>query len=264
MVTAGGAYAEGLGRQGFFGKGAKVGILVYDSPEMHHAMDRAVLPALRRYGITSPEVSWIAVPRGLSDEGNLVAATQNAELKFRSSGVTHVMFLDGNSSLTFFFIKQAQSQGWKPHYGFSTLSYPSFLELNFGADQLSGSVGVGWMPTEDVSIPKLPANPARSLCQQIQDAAGNRAVAETDLTIQLSICAQLFLLKHGLEHATGVSPADFLQGVARLGRTTDTAAGGLFDSYRADKPWGGSQVRNLRYVDACACFQYHGRPLEVS
>ncbi|HUR02634.1 MAG TPA: ABC transporter substrate-binding protein [Nonomuraea sp.] len=264
MVSAGAAYADGLGKQGFFSKAAKVGILTYDDPEYRHAMDRGVLPTMRRYGVTSPEVAWIASPRALSDQGSLVAAIQNATLKFRSSGVSHVMFLDGNSSITFFFMKQAQSQEYKPRYGFSTLSYPSFVQANFGADVLSGSVGVGWMPTMDVALPQLPANPARTLCEKIQNAAGNRPVAETDLTVQLSICAELFLIKHAVEHAAGAAPSDFLAGVARLGTTVDTAAGGLVDSWTPAKPWGGSQVRYLRYGGACSCFSYHGPALAAS
>ncbi len=264
MVTAGRAYADGLGKQGFFSKGAKVGILTYESPEFRHAIDRAVRPTLRGYGIGSPDVQYLTPPQALSDQGSLVSSIQNAVLKFRSNGVTHVMFLDGNSSITYFFLKQAKSQEYYPRYGFSSLSYPSFLQANAGADQLAGTVGVGWLPTQDVEFAFLPSNPARSLCEQIQNEAGNKPVAQTDLTFQLSICSTLFTLKHGLERAPGVTPSDFRTGVAALGTTNLTAAAGFIDSWSTTKPWGGSQVRPMKYVTSCSCFQYSGPAQTVS
>ena len=252
MVTAGRAYADGLGKQGFFSNGAKVGILTYESPEFRHAIDRAVRPTLRGYGIGSPDVQYLTPPQALSDQGSLVSSIQNAVLKFRSNGVTHVMFLDGNSSITYFFLKQAKSQEYYPRYGFSSLSYPSFLQANAGADQLAGTVGVGWLPTQDVEFAFLPSNPARSLCEQIQNEAGNKPVAQTDLTFQLSICSTLFTLKHGLERAPGVTPSDFRTGVPPSGRRTSPPQPASSTAGRRPSPGGisspSAEVRDFLLV----------------
>lgn len=260
MVTAGRVYVDGLASQGYFSRGAKVGILVYDAPEFHEAMRDGVLPALRRQGITSPDTVWIKPPSALSDQGSLVAAIQSATLKMAADGVTHMLFLDGNASISYFFMKQAQSQRYTPRYGLSTLSYPSFLQGNFGADQLHGALTVGWMPTEDVDMPHLPRSSARSLCEQIMKAAGLAATAETDLTVQLSICSEFFLLKAGLESATELTAPGAAQGVASLGRTATTAAAGILDGYSSGKPWGAAQYRLGAYGESCSCFTYRGAP----
>jgi hypothetical protein len=259
MGAVGRSYAQGLVDQRFFAPGAKPGIVAYDAPEFHRAMSSGVLPALRAAGVTVPDTYWITPPNSLSDEGALVSAIQSAVLKFRSDGVSHVMFLDGNSSITYFFIKQAQSQGYSPRYGLSTLSYPSFVQSNFGADVLHGTLGVGWMPTEDVDVAHLPANEARRLCQSIMTAAGLEATAETDLTVQLYFCSEFFLLKAGLEGARELTPSAFRDQVARLGTTSYTSAAGLVDSFSAGKAWGAANYRYLKYDDACACFTYYGQ-----
>ena len=263
MTAVGKSYAQGLISQGFFTKKAKIGVLVYDSPEFRDGVTNGLTPALKAAGLSITDLTWIQPPSALSDEGRLVANIQSAALKYRSDGITHVLFLDGNSSITYFFIQQAKSQGYKPSYGFSSLSYPSFVDSNFGADDLRGSLGVGWQPTQDVDIPYLPANAARSLCQTIMKESGQQAVAQTDLTVQLIFCSQFFLLKHALEKAPSLSPEGFLAGVAALGKTNATAAAGTVDSYSASKLWGSADYRFLHYVDACSCFQYYGptRPI---
>ena len=258
MTAVGDAYATGLSRQGFFPKGAKIGLLVYDAPEFRDGVANGLVPALKRSGLSLKDLTWITPPSALSDEGRLVADIQSAVLKYRSDGVTHVLFMDGNSSITYFFIQQAKSQSYRPAYGFSTLSYTSFVQSNFKASDLHGSLGVGWMPSMDVDIAHLPSNPARTLCQSIMKQAGQSAVAETDLTLQLTFCSQFFFLKAALEKAPQLTPEGFQAGVAALGRTSYTAALGFNDTYSPTKHWGSSEYRAIKYVDACSCFQYYG------
>lgn len=263
-VTAAREYVTGLASAAFFPRGAKVGLLTYDAPVNHRAVDRGVRPALAKAGMTDPEVAYVAPPSGLDDQAALVSAIQSSVLRFRSEGVTHVLFLDGNASISYFFIQQADSQGYTPRYGFSTLSYPSFLQANFGPEQLRGSLGVGWSPTQDVGPADLPPNPARSLCQKIMNDAGQRPTSQPDLTIQLSICSQIFFLNEAFSRASGVTPADFAAAVSRIGSTNTTAAYGLGDSYAPGKPWGATTVRSLAYVETCSCFRYTGEPRSVA
>ena len=258
MVTAGRAYIEGLAAQRYFSPDVKVGILVYDSPEFREAMRDGVLPALRRQGVTPTETIWITPPSALSDQGKLVSDIQAATLKMKAQGVTHVLFLDGNASISYFFMKQAESQNYTPRYGLSTLSYPSFLQANFDADQLGDALTVGWMPTQDVDMPHLPPNQARALCQKIMKDASLEATVQTDLTIQLSICSNFFLLKAGLDAATELSADAFAQAIASLGTTNVTAASGLLDSYAEDKAWGAAQYHVGAYSTSCSCFSYRG------
>lgn len=264
-VTAAREYVMGLGSGAFFPRDAKVGLLTYDAPVNRRAVDRGVRPTLTRLGVGEPEVAYLRPPSSLSDQATLVSAIQSSVLRFRSEGVTHVLFLDGNASISYFFIQQAESQGYKPRYGFSTLSYPSFLQANFGPEQLRGSLGVGWSPTQDVGSADLPPNAARSQCQEIQNAAGNRPASQPDLTIQLQICSQFFFLKEALSRSSsGVTPTDFAAAASKIGGTTATAAYSLGDSYSPGKPWGAAVVRSLAYVEACSCFRYTGGPRSIT
>jgi hypothetical protein len=222
-----------------------------------------VLPALRARGITPTDTVWLTPPSALSDQGRLVADIQSATLKMAQHGVTHVLFLDGNASISYFFMKQAQSQQYSPRYGLSTLSYPSFLQSNFGTDQLGDALTVGWMPTEDVDMEHLPPSSARALCERIMKEAQLTATAETDLTVQLSICSEFFLLKAGFDAATELSATGVARAISSLGRTNVTAAAGVFDNYTSGKPWGAAQYRLGAYSEACSCFTYRGAPRDL-
>lgn len=263
MTAIGSAYATGLVGQGFFTKGAKIGLLAYDAPEFRDGVTHGLIPALSSNGLSIKDLTWISPSTALSDEGRLVAAIQSAALKFRSDGITHVLFMDGNSSISYFFIQQAKSQSYRPLYGFSSLSYTSFLQSNFNASDLHGSLGVGWMPTMDVDIAHLPSNPASRLCQSIEKQAGQNAVAETDLTLQLIYCSQFFFLKAALEKAPSLTPEGFLAGVAALGSTNYTASASFRDTYSSTKLWGASEYHHIKYVDSCSCFQYYGSPRNI-
>src|SRR5207302_1586465 len=91
----------------------KMGILTEDDPPIVHAVDKVLLPALARSGHRPPDrqdIVQLHEPSGAGDDGSVLAAIQNAVLKFRQDKVTHVLVTDSNGSATLFFANDAYSQ----------------------------------------------------------------------------------------------------------------------------------------------------------
>jgi hypothetical protein len=258
LSTAARIYGQGLVRAEFFDSRAKLGILAYEGPEFDSALARGLLPELARSGVRPIDVVRIAPPAAFSGQGRLVADVQNAVLRFQTHGITHVLFLDGGSSLAYFFIQQADSQGFTPRYGLSSASVPSFLEQNFGSEQLHDAVGVGWVPTYDVAAVRLPPNPARALCQRIMDEAGLTQAVEANLSLQLGYCSQLFFLRAALNRSVTLSQSGVAAGLAWRPTMAESAAFGDSPDYFdvPSRTWGTNTYRLLAYSDACSCFRY--------
>ena len=257
LVSAGRIYGRGLLDRGFFGAGARVGVLYVETPEHQAALRQGLLPALSAEGIEPTDTAGVAYDGSFADYSNLVSQAQSATLRFRSRGVTHVLFVDTGGALAFWFTQQAQSQGYNPRYGLSTLSAPAFLEANVDRRQLRDAVAVGWRPADDVGYQRgLPSNPARELCQRIMKQAGLEPRSAFDLQLQLTTCSGLMLLKAGVDRAGTTDPVRFQSAVAGLGTTNVPSASGFVDRYAAGKPWGGSGYATSVFVEQCGCFRY--------
>ncbi len=239
-----------------------MGILTYESPEFRHAIDPGLFgPLCAATGSARLQCTDLTPPQALSDQGSLVSSIQNAVLKFRSNGVTHVMFLDWNSSITYFFLKQAKSQEYYPRYGFSSLRTPPSSKRTLAPiSSLEPSAWAGF-PPRTWSSPS-PSNPARSPLRVSRREP--RARRRTAPGLQLTHRRPLHPSSTASNAPPGVTPSDFRTGVAALGTTNLTAAAGFIDSWSTTKPWGGSQVRPLKYVTSCSCFQYSGPAQTVS
>ncbi len=102
---------------------------------------------------------------GASRRGLLFSQANNAVLKFRSAGVTHVITVPTGGALPFAFMPSAESQGYRPRYAMNSLEIPAFVDLNVPNAQLKDALAVGWLPTSDVLTPQRPNdNPAERLC----------------------------------------------------------------------------------------------------
>src|SRR5205823_2389195 len=52
LVRMGPVTVDGLIRQGYFGKGSRVGIVTWDTPVYREAIEKGFVPALRRRGLS--------------------------------------------------------------------------------------------------------------------------------------------------------------------------------------------------------------------
>jgi hypothetical protein len=243
---------------------AKVGIVTYDDEAYSDAVNNFLVPGLRRLGF-DPLVERIGQIKTASDYSSQAAAVQNAELKFASNGVDHVIMFEANGGLSLFFMNQATSQHYHPRYGVNSSSATEYL-LNAGdiqADQAKGAVGYGWIPGVDVTADRNPDNgpyssPARRRCVKVFNENGIRFADGNAEAVALEYCSTLWLLQQALaSKPAAINPSTFVQGVEALGSSYD-AAGSLGESFAPGHHDGSSKVYYWRWFDDCSCLHYDG------
>jgi hypothetical protein len=156
-----------------------------------------------------------------------------------------------------FFTPQAENQGYRPRYGFTSLNGAKALSDSGAvpARQLVGSLGVGWAPALDVGNQKQDISSGAAACRQIMKNAGQDTSDATAFFYMAVECDAFLLLKDGLERQQAFSPASFRQGLEALGAAFVPAA--VFDiSWRSGSYDGVTSTRDLRYADGA--FSYAG------
>lgn len=242
-------YVKGLADLGYFTATDKIGLVLQDETVYRNVSERVLKPELRARGLT---VAAEVAITGTNDFANAV-------LRFRQEDVTRVLFLDQEGGLAYFFMTAAESQAYRPRYGLSTASYPSFLELNVPPAQLSGSVGVGWMPTKDVAQNPTPTDASVARCDAILRKAGQEPADRVAEGVGHAFCDWLFFLDRALELAPTLSLAGLQQGVEAIGTSFDPAL--TFSSRLGPgRHDGASSYRNLAFDDGCRCFRYTSPP----
>jgi ABC-type branched-subunit amino acid transport system substrate-binding protein len=247
----------------------RVGVLTYNDRIFSEAVDRHLVPALKRRGFPVVVVK-IAPLATASDAGAQAAAIKSAQLTFASNRVTHVLTFETNGNLSTFFLPSARSQGYYPRLGVNTASATEAL-IEAGITeprQMNGAVGYGWMPTLDlrqqdnpVSAPWSNAN--RRHCLQVMREHGITFDSGNAEGIGLSSCASLYLLKQVLDaHPDGVQLGAFVPYALALGRSYQPA-GVVGVGFRPGRQDPTDRAYYWRYVSACGCFRYFGTPHTV-
>ena len=96
MVRMGVVTVDGLRREGYFSSGGKVGLVTWDDPAYHEALDQGYIPELQKAGATlASSPVYLRVPQTANELGQTSADASSAVLKFKSQGVDHVLLLDG-------------------------------------------------------------------------------------------------------------------------------------------------------------------------
>jgi hypothetical protein len=244
------AWIDRLAAQGFLSGSPKIGVMRYDTPIYARIADRALKPALARYG------QKVAVEFNAADEGGTTLANnaQAAALRFRAEGVTHVLFLEGGGGMPQFFLTFAEQQGYHPRYGFHTLDTPSVLQGSVPPAQLRGALGSGWSTFDVDAAHAPPPNQTRALCRKLmtdahQDIANPVAAALAD-----SYCDLLLFMKAALDRGGQASVPALRTGADRL---NDAFLSGLDHQTRfgAGHHDGPGLARDFSFDEMCTCFQ---------
>lgn len=256
------AYVNGLAQSGYF-DGAKVGIVRFDDAPYRRLYENVISPRLSSIGVR-PEEAVIASPSGTSDFGSMNAQANNAILRFRQEGVTHVMIIDGGGALTFFFMQQAEGQGWRPRYGLTSANMPATQASNQAVAQLSNAIGVGWSPSVDVFAADQPGGKeAWSRCQSIMEAHRVPRTYRTFTRYTDPLCDSVFFLRTALERADALTDAGLRSAAEGLGTSyvSPFTFGTMLGPGRYD---GASTVRTFQFDVECRCFRYVGTTRTVS
>ena len=100
-------------------------------------------PALAAHGLKVLEEAAVREPESAARAGDTAAEASSVALRFRQRGITHVLFVPSGGAIPLLFLAAAESQGFRPKYGFSSLDAPYFVRDSVPREQLNGAVGVG-------------------------------------------------------------------------------------------------------------------------
>ena len=257
----GAVLVDGLAAEGYF-EGATLGILRYDTPQFERLMETVVRPRLAAHDVAITEEVAITNATTTAVLGNIAAELSNAVLRFRAAGVDHVLFIEAGGVIPFLFFPEAESQGYRPVYGLHSANLPQFHEPD-QPEQLRRSVGIGWMPAEDVNFENDPGDvPRTAECVAILSAAGFEYADRIGFSAALGYCDLLLFLETVLESTSDWSSGGFRAAVERLG-TSHRSAHTFATSFGPGRHDGPAVVRTLRWVDDCSCFRYTGPRREV-
>jgi ABC-type branched-subunit amino acid transport system substrate-binding protein len=244
-----GNLADGLFTAGFFGPKPKIAVLRVDSANEKAAVDKGLVPALARHGLKLAD--QFAVPGGTDTSGY-----QAAVLRFKTEGITHVLFTYQGSPLLF--MVNAENQKYYPRYGIHSRNSPAtLLQGSAPAKQQHGTMGIGWQPMNDVDSSNDPGvlNGRQKLCLKLLNDSGQAGQGRIAALLALWMCDNFLFLQDALAKAPSFTMAGLRTGAESLGtfpsastfRST-IAPGRLHD--------GAGQYRLIAFKDDCTCYQY--------
>ena len=250
-------YVDLLASRGFFGNGAKVGLVRVDDEAFERVTNSVIKPRLAAAGSALAVDAPVAAQSSL---GTSASQMPSIVLRMQREGVNRVLFLD-NATLGPLFTIQAASQGYRPRYGFTTLSNPVLIQQNVPADGLDGAIGVGWQPTQDVLEKDDPSPPAAAKrCDDIMAKAGQSGVSRTGQWAQRMYCDELFFLQTALEGVAEPTAAALAERLAAVG-TRHQSPLTFATAFGPGRPDGSAAVRSTVYERSCSCFRYTGPPV---
>ena len=240
---------DALKGAGFFGKAPKIGVLIADNPYEHAAVDNGLKPALARNGLTLADTFAVS-------NANNASEYSSAVLKFRTEGITHVLFAFQGSPLQFMIA--ADNQGYYPRYGLHSRTSPApVLQADASARQQHGAMGIGWQPMNDVDGAHDPGilNARQKLCLDLVKKSGQDPSVRATALIGLWLCDDIFFLHDALTRAGSFGIPAFRAGAESL---TSYEAASTFRSGFAPGQLhdGAKQYRIFAYKDDCKCYEY--------
>lgn len=241
---------DALWNAGWLTSKSRVGVVGYDTPDAHDVVDRGLVPALQRHGLKLVTGLYTGTTTAAA------GAYTGGALSFKSKLVDRVFFAPGGEPI--YFALAAEAEGYHPRYELGSLEYPTTLAANLPADQLTGSIGLGWLPYLD-----LPSNrwssvktPGIAKCRTALAPAHQDFAAGTTLGIGAWICDDWMFLQKVF--AAGATPdeAGIRRAAESLGETFRPAS-----TFRASfSPGrthdGASGYRLIAFQDACKCYAY--------
>jgi hypothetical protein len=252
------AWIDALADAGFLSSGHRLGILRFDAPVFTRIAEQYVKPRLaaRHANVVADVV--VSTPKSVPEFGGMSTEFNSAILRFKQARVTHLIMIENASEMPFFFVKQAESSGFRPRYGFNSYDLPQTVASQSPAAQLKDALAFGWMAPSDIPYGDHPkGKTAWDRCDRIMKAAGFTSYQGSDGFYYDNACDAVFFLEHALARADALTTDGLRAAVERLGTTYDSpyAFGTSFGPRRHD---GGSGGRVLRYDGGCECFRNAG------
>lgn len=243
---------DALWNAGWLTSKSVVGVVGYDTNDVHAIVDKGLVPALKRHGLT--------VTRGLYTSTTTSAASEynSGVLAFNTQHVDRVFFAPGGQPV--YFALAAAQQGYHPRYELGSLEYPTVLAANLPADQLSGSMGLGWLPYLDLPSTAWASvsPPGMAECRKAMAAARQDFSSGTTLGIAAWICDDWMFLRDVFAAASTPDEAGIRRAAESLGERFQPAAT-FRSSFASGRTHDGvGAYRLVAFEDGCGCFRYTG------
>jgi hypothetical protein len=218
----------------------KLGIVAYDSPN-----GKLLLANLTRnlalYGIKPADVVYLSGDNISSRS----AQGQNAVLRFRQNGITHVI---GPVAT-----RTADAQRYYPRY-FVPIE-AQVVAANAPPATMRGAMSEAYLPDLDVLDYPGPPSAAATSCEALMKKAGQVSTGGTMRWGMHSICDGFFFLEQALKRAGVLSTAALISGFEHLGSSVPSAV--TWTTALGPKQHGSvNALRDLAYYVDCSCFRY--------
>jgi hypothetical protein len=255
LTRQGRLLADGLEGQQYFDDGYKLGVITYDGPQWKRAVDESLEPALLRHGRKITEKAFMKELQSNEQLGELTAQIQSTVLRFKTTDVTHVVFIDERALLAILFMQSAENQGYRPRYGLTSQAGGTTLAGIAPRGQLDRALGVGWIPSFDVLDSERPENPAADACLKRFEDAGEVPADANNRAVMLGICEAIDFIKAAVEAGLpDLTAASFARGAESLGAFASLNS---FANFLAPtRHDGASHYRTMAYDPPCVCFHY--------
>jgi hypothetical protein len=218
LTRMGQLFPGALAEQSYLTK--HIGVIAYDLPAHRNIVDKILVPGIEAQGGKVTDRVFTKV-----DYGDLGSQTANAVLAFRQHGVDRVVFFAPGGGAPLLFAKQADSQGYYPRLGVSTLDCPGPCMtpggggLDIPVKSVQGAVGFGYTPAYDTGGYDPYAKPSSLMTACWHTANGRLGThmpkdGGAAIDFSLRVCDMVRFVVQALAPATG-APLE-RQGVGAL------------------------------------------------
>lgn len=263
-------YIDTLAARGFLTRSTRIGLLYVDRPDTNRAIDQMLEPRLGAHGLRLTEKFGYRQHQADGEAGQTVSDLSSAVLQFQEAEVDRVLFLeDTGGAGPLLFMRQAESQRYRPRYGFTSQQAAQGLQSTYPAEQQHGAVGVGWVPMLDVAPAGRTARTSSAdRCNAIIEAAGIPPPEnEVEEVQRLGLCEPFLFLDAAMRQLVAdgspLSTAAFLQAIDRLGSRYASTLAWYGNRFGPDQHDGAAAARYFTYVDACSCYRSSGGVIHV-
>lgn len=240
----------------------KVGVLSIDIPEWQRPVHSVFLPAMAAAGhpVDPSNYREIHNPNSQAEDGQTVADLSNAVLAMHGNGVTHIILLDAGGTLLELFGNASKNQGYYPRLGINSGSGATAIAGQGLASnqQLNGAVGLGWLPTLDLTAAegaKYPGPNTKHCLAVLKQRSGQTPTSTNAAGLAEGYCDMVFLLTKAMDSTTELTPDGIRAAIDALGESFPSAGIPLYrfsptQHAPAELGW------DLYWDTSCTCAHY--------
>jgi hypothetical protein len=239
----------------WFSASSRVGILYYETAP-YPAAEKVLESALAAHHIDVADRIALNYVASTGDLTQLLAQMQGADLRFRSEGISNLMFVENSGFLSAGFGLEAGPEGYFPKYALNSDEPLGALAANLSARELTGSIFLGWIPAQDTpGTADIPAG--GKSCMDYMHAHGQPMTTPNEKAGSIQICDEFDYLKAvvaAMPARQALTRDSFVAAVHAIGSSYHSdQTFGVDTGHRSD---GVDTVRMGTFVPGCKCFKY--------